>query len=110
MEKLSLIKRVLEDRKASDILVLDVSQLTNIADFFIIATASSTIHARALAEHLREKLGEEGYTVDHVEGLEFGNWVLLDLMDTIVHICTPEWRERYGIEWIWAEARRVEVC
>ncbi|HIQ31190.1 MAG TPA: RsfS/YbeB/iojap family protein, partial [Aquifex aeolicus] len=50
MEKLSLIKRVLEDRKASDILVLDVSQLTNIADFFIIATASSTIHARALAE------------------------------------------------------------
>jgi len=41
--------------------------------------------------------------------MEFGNWILIDLLDVVVHVFTPEWREHYGIEWIWAEARRLEV-
>lgn len=109
MEKLSFLKRTLEDKKAQDVVVLDVSKLTNIADFFVIATASSPVHARALADHLLEEAEKKGYAVDHVEGMEFGNWILVDLIDVIVHIFTPEWREHYGIEWIWAEAKRVEV-
>ncbi len=109
MEKLKLIKKLLEDKKAEDIVVLDVSKLTNIADFFVIASANSSVHAKALAEHLVEEMEKRGYTVDHVEGTEFGNWILIDLLDVIVHIFTPEWRERYGIEWIWSEAGRVEL-
>ncbi|EDP75911.1 ribosome silencing factor [Hydrogenivirga sp. 128-5-R1-1] len=109
MEKLKLIKKLLEDKKAEDVVVLDVSNLTNIADFFVIATANSTIHAKALADYLVDEMEKAGYTVDHVEGTEFGNWILVDLLDVIVHIFTPEWREHYGIEWIWAEARRVEA-
>lgn len=109
MEKLKLIKETLEDKKAEDIVVLDVSGLTNIADYFVIASASSQVHARALAEHLLEKTKEQGMSVDHVEGLEQGDWILVDMLDTLVHIFTPKWREHYGIEWIWSEARRVEV-
>ncbi len=109
MEKLRFIKKTLEDKKAENITLLDVSNLTNIADFFVIATASSPVHARALADYLVEEAKKRGYPVDHVEGLEFGNWILVDMIDVIVHIFTPEWREHYGIEWIWAEAERVEV-
>ena len=109
MEKLRFIKDTLENKKAEDLVILDVSKLTNIADFFVIATANSPVHARALADHLVEEAEKAGYTVDHVEGMEFGNWILIDLLDVIVHIFTPEWREHYGIEWIWAEAERVEI-
>lgn len=106
MEKLKVIQNLLEDKKAEDIKVLDVSRVTNIADYFVIASASSQVHARALGEYLVEKLEERGIEVDHVEGLEFGYWVLIDLLDVIVHIFTPEWRERYGLEWIWSESAR----
>ncbi len=109
MEKLRFLKKTLEDKKAEDVVVLDVSRLTNIADYFIIASASSPVHARALAEHLVEEAQKAGYTVDHVEGMEFGNWILVDLLDVVVHVFTPEWREHYGIEWIWAEAGRLEI-
>jgi len=109
MEKLRFIKKTLEDKKAEDIVILDVSKLTNIGDFFVVATASSPVHGRALAEHLVEEAEKAGYRVDHVEGMEFGNWILVDLLDVIVHIFTPQWREYYGIEWIWAEAERVKL-
>ncbi|HIP42511.1 MAG TPA: ribosome silencing factor [Aquifex aeolicus] len=109
MEKLKLIKEFLENKKAEDIVILDVSNLTNLADYFVIATANSPTHARALADYLEEELEKEGYTIDHVEGKEYGNWILIDLIDTIVHIFTPETREYYGLEWIWADAQKVEV-
>lgn len=109
MEKLRFIKEKLEEKKAENIVVLDVSKLTNIADFFIIATANSTVHARALAEHLEEEAKKAGVEIDHVEGMEFGGWILIDFLDVIVHIFTPELREYYGIEWIWSEAERVKL-
>jgi len=95
--------------RAEDIVILDVSNLTNLADYFVIATANSPTHARALADYLEEELEKKGYTIDHVEGREYGNWILIDLIDTIVHIFTPETREYYGLEWIWADAQKVEV-
>jgi ribosome-associated protein len=109
MEKLRLLRELLENKKAEEVSILDVSKLTNIADFFVIATANSPTHARALANYIVDELEKRGYEVDHVEGMEYGNWILIDLLDVIVHILTGEWRERYGLEWIWAEAERVEV-
>ena len=109
MEKLRFIKEKLEDKKAENMVILDVSKLTNIADFFVIASANSQVHARALADHLIEEAKRSGLEVDHVEGMEFGGWILIDMLDVIVHIFTPEWREYYGIEWIWSEAERVTV-
>lgn len=109
MEKLKLIKKLLEDKKAEDIVILDVSRLTNLADYFVIASANSPTHARALADYLEEELRKLGMEIDHVEGKDYGHWILVDLIDTIVHIFTPETREYYGLEWIWADAEKVKV-
>ncbi len=109
MEKLKLIKNLLEEKKAEDIVILDVSEMTNLADFFVIATANSEIHARSLAEYLEEELSKRGYPLHHIEGLESGKWILADALDIIIHIFTKDWREYYGIEWLWSEAKRVTL-
>ncbi len=109
MEKLKLIKDLLENKKAEDIAILDVSELTNIADYFIIATANSEIHGRALADYLEEELNKRNVPIHHVEGKESGKWILIDALDIIIHIFTKEWRDHYGIEWLWSEAKRVEL-
>jgi ribosome-associated protein len=109
MELLKKIVSLLEEKKGEDIVVLDVSKHTNIADYFVIVTANSTVHARALTDYLIESLGKEGIYPDHVEGLENAYWVLIDFMDIIVHIFQKEWRDYYDLEWLYSTARRVEV-
>jgi len=109
MELLAKIVRLLEEKKAEDIVVLDVSKLTNIADYFVIASANSGVHARALAEYITESLKKEGISPDHVEGLENAYWILIDLLDIIVHIFQKEWREYYDLEWLYHTAERVQV-
>jgi len=109
MELLKKIVSLLEEKKGEDIVVLDVSKHTNIADYFVIATANSTVHARALTDYLIENLGKEEIHPDHVEGLENAYWVLIDFTDIIVHIFQREWRDYYDLEWLYSTARRVEV-
>lgn len=108
-EKLKLIKELLENKKGEDIVVLDVSEFTNIADYFVIATANSSVHAKALADYLTQELKKHGIEPDHIEGLENAHWILIDYLDTIVHIFQKEWREYYDLEWLYGAARRVEV-
>ncbi|WP_448587867.1 ribosome silencing factor [Thermocrinis sp.] len=109
MELLNKVVHLLEEKKAEDIVVLDVSGLTNISDYFVIATANSPIHARALTDHIVETLGKEGITPLHIEGMDNAHWILVDFMDIIVHIFQKEWREYYDIEWLYSNAKRVEV-
>ncbi|AHE95367.1 hypothetical protein THERU_00420 [Thermocrinis ruber] len=109
MELLKKIVSLLEEKKGEDIVVLDVSKHTNIADYFVIVTANSAVHARALTDYLIESLSKEGIYPDHVEGLENAYWVLIDFMDIIVHIFQKEWRDYYDLEWLYSTARRVEV-
>ncbi len=108
-EKLSLIKKLLEDKKAENIVVLDVSKYTNIADYFVISTATSPIHARALADYLRDELEKHGYLVDHTEGFDSANWILVDLVDVIVHIFQEDYRNYYDLEWLYSGAQRIEL-
>ncbi len=108
-ELLRTLKNLLEDKKAEDVVVLDVSKQTNIADYFVIATANSVVHARALLKHLTEELEKMGLKPDHVEGAEEANWILIDLIDIIVHIFLKEWREYYDLEWLYSNAGRVSL-
>ncbi len=108
-ELLKTIKNLLEEKKAEDVVVLDVSKQTNISDYFIIATANSVVHARALLKHLSEELEKIGIKPDHVEGAEESNWILIDLIDIIVHIFQKEWREYYDLEWLYSNAERVSL-
>lgn len=110
MDRLKLIKTLLEDKKAENIVILDVKKHTNIADYFIIATANSTIHAKALAEYLEKEFKQRSIAIDHVEGLnQNSTWILLDLYDIIVHIQTKEAREYYSLDWLWSNCERIDV-
>lgn len=98
----------LEDVKASDITVMDVSELTSITSYMIIASATSSRQAKALAHNVQEKMRELGVEITGVEGEREGEWVLVDLGDIIVHVMQQSAREYYNLEQLWgaAESRR----
>lgn len=101
----------LEDIKGYDIAVMDVRKLTTMASYMIIANATSTRQAKALANNVREKLKELGVDIRGTEGEKEGEWVLVDLGDIIVHIMLPATRAYYNLEQLWgaAESRRQHV-
>ena len=95
----------LEDIKGYEITVMDVRKLTSMATYMVIANASSTRQAKALADNVREKLKELGADVQGVEGDKEGEWVLVDLGDIIVHIMLPATRAYYNLEQLWGAAQ-----
>ncbi|MGZ3498211.1 MAG: ribosome silencing factor [Vulcanimicrobiaceae bacterium] len=92
------------DRKAEDVVEIDIAGKTIIADTFLIATGRSKIQTRSIADSIVEKLKESGHRVIRVEGYTDGNWILLDLGSVVVHIFTPEQRQFYNLERLWADA------
>ena len=98
----SAILEALEDKKGQDIQVLRVSEKTTLADVFILASGTSGIHVKTLADSVEETV-KAGFDLQpgHIEGLENRNWVLLDYGDIIVHLMMPEDREHYKLENLW---------
>ncbi len=103
------IVKVLDDKLAKDIEVLNVSQLTTMADYFILATGGSDRQVQALCDHVEQNLAKEGIFPVNKEGYRTGEWVLLGFDDAIVHIFQSETREFYGLEHIWKDAEIVDV-
>ena len=97
------------DNKAQDVVLLDLRGVTDMTDFFLIASGTSDTHVRALGEHIMAELKKEGFPVHHVEGLEKGRWVLLDFVDFVVHLFHPTLRNFYQLERLWADAQEVPV-
>lgn len=108
-ELLKRIVSVLERHKGEDIVVLDLSELSYITDFFVICTGRSEVHLEALADELEFELKREGIPAWGVEGRRGGRWILLDYGDVVVHIFTPEGRLFFDLERIWNQAKRVEL-
>ena len=105
------IIELIQSKKGEDITVLDVRKITSVADFFIIATGSSNVHVRAIADEVRHKLKtDDGIMPWHVEGFEGLKWVLLDYVDIVVHVFDQKTRDYYSIEKLWEDAvfRRIE--
>jgi len=92
---------VLEDHKAIDTHCLKVSHLTSIMDYMIVTTGRSDRHVRALGDAVREACREAGITVLGTEGKDAGEWILVDLVDVVVHIMLPRVRDFYEIEKLW---------
>ena len=109
MEKLKIIVKALDDKRATDIDVLDISKLTSLGDYFIICTCSSGVQVRACSDEVEEKAKEKGFPPKHIEGYRGGNWILMDFGDTIVHIMERETREFYALERLWIDADKLEI-
>ncbi len=97
----------LEDKKAEDIRIIDISQVSVIADYFIIAGGSNRSQIQALCDNVEEKLGHAGHPIRQVEGYDTANWILMDFGDVIVHVFDKENRLLYDLERIWGDGRQV---
>ncbi|MHB1006367.1 MAG: ribosome silencing factor [Chloroflexota bacterium] len=92
------------DRKAEDILLLDMRPASYVADYFVLCNGTSERHIKALADDIREKLVKEGIRPLHVEGTSDSGWILMDYGDVVVHIFSQEERSYYGLDRLWREA------
>ena len=101
--------QVLVDHKAQDVVMLDLRTVTDMADYFIVASGTSDTHVRATANHVIDALEKEGMPVHSIEGLEQGRWVLLDYVDFVVHVFHPTLRTFYQLERLWGDAPAVTV-
>jgi ribosome-associated protein len=97
------------ERKAQDIVILDLRGLSTATDFFLIASGTSDIQVKAIADHILEESKEAGVRPDHLEGLRGGRWVLLDYIDFVVHVFHPDARAFYQLESLWGDAPRLSV-
>ena len=108
-DKALLLTRFALAKKARDLVVLEVRELTSIADYFIICSGSSDRQVQSIAQGMEENLSEAGHSPFSVEGANRGHWVLMDFSDVIVHIFYEPVREFYDLEGLWGHAPRVEL-
>lgn len=107
MVKLAI--EALEDKKAEEICVIDISEISVLADYFIIAGGSNTSQIQAMSDAVDEKLGKSGYPLKQIEGYQNANWVLLDFGDIIVHVFDKENRLFYDLERIWSDGKKIAL-
>lgn len=98
----------LEDKKAEDIRIINISEISVLGDYFIIASGTNRSQIQALADNVQEKLGRAGVLAKTVEGYETANWVLMDFGDIIVHVFDKENRIFYNLERIWRDGKQVD--
>ena len=108
-EIVKLAVKVMEDKKGTEIKVIDISKVSVIADYFIIAGGSNARQIKALADNVEEKLAELQVFPKSIEGYQNANWVLMDYADVIIHIFNQEERLFYDLERIWTDGQFVTV-
>lgn len=108
-EELEIAVKALDSKKANNIKVLKVEDLTILANYFIIASATSTTQVRALADAVEYKLGEKGVKPKSIDGYQSQTWIVLDYYDVIVHVFLEETRDFYQLERLWADGTPVDI-
>jgi len=108
-EQLTLAIRAAEDKKALDLIALDLRRAAGFADYFVICSGQNARQIRAIADAVIDTLAAHGAKPAHVEGYERSEWILIDYFDLIVHVFAPETRLFYGLERLWGNAERVEI-
>jgi ribosome-associated protein len=104
-----LAAQVCLDSKANDVVLLDLHGVTDMTDYFVIASGTSDTHVRSVAEHVVEALGAAGVRVRAADGVAHGRWVVLDFVDFVVHVFHPSMRAFYQLERLWGDARELAV-
>lgn len=102
-----LAAHVLDDKKASDIVIIDISEKASFADYFVIASGGSERQIGALADEVDDKFAKEGIQLKNIEGKQTSGWILIDFGDVIINVLTNEMRERYNIERVWGDCNII---
>lgn len=108
-ELLNIAAQELYDRKGFNILALDVREISSITDSILIAEGNIERHVTALSDSVIDKLREHGEKPVYVEGQEEGDWVIIDYIDFMVHVFTPEYREKYQLEVLWNKGKLIDL-
>ncbi len=99
----------LSEKKAEDLRIIEISEISPLADYFIIATGANTNQIQAMVDAVDEELSKAGHPVKQIEGNRNSSWILMDYSDIIVHIFSKEDRLFYDLEKIWTDGKRIEV-
>lgn len=97
------------DLKAQDVVLLDLKGVTDMTDYFVVASGTSDTHVRSIAQRVVEGMAKFGLKANHVEGEDTGRWVLVDFVDFVVHVFHPSMRSFYQIERLWGDAPAVSI-
>ncbi len=106
IDKVKMCSKYAEEKKADDVLMLELAGLTDIADYFVLANGTSERHVKTISEHIEASMKKDGIKPFSVEGYNDGRWVIIDYRDVIVHIFLEPLRELYDLESLWIEAKK----
>ena len=109
LTKVNMCGAYAEEKKAKDILILEMAGLTDMADYFMLASGTSERHVRTIADHILKSMKSQGTKPQLIEGTNEGRWVIIDYRDIVVHIFIEPLRELYDLESLWIEAKRHRV-
>lgn len=109
IEILKTIINALDDKKAENIQIIDISEISTVADYFIITNGTNRSQIQALSDNVQEKLAAKGIHPKNIEGYNTANWILLDYSDILIHIFDKESRGFYDLERIWRDAQCVDI-
>ncbi|MFC7684609.1 ribosome silencing factor [Ureibacillus sp. GCM10028918] len=106
---LEIAYKALDDKRAEDIVVLNMENISLLADYFLICNGNSDRQAQAIAREVQEKAQENGYEVKRIEGFDSARWILVDLGDVVVHIFHKDERAFYNLERLWGDAPHLDL-
>ncbi|SDW89852.1 ribosome silencing factor [Paenibacillus sp. CF384] len=109
-ELLKLVVKAADDKKAQNVIALDLKNISLVADYFVICHGNSDVQVQAITTEIRKQAESRGVRVRGIEGQDTGRWILVDIGDVVVHIFHREEREYYNIERLWSDAKVVEFA
>ena len=108
-EKLQIVVKALDSKKAKDLKVIKIDDITSICDYFVIATGSSSTQVRALSDEVDYQMGLLGVNPERMEGSGKNSWILIDYSDVVVHVFDNEAREFYNLDKLWADGTEISI-
>lgn len=108
-EQSILTAKAISSKKGFNIKLIEIGDISSLADYMVIATGTSSTHVKAIADEVEYQLDEAGISVSHIEGYRSNSWILLDYVDVIVHIFSDEAREFYDLERLWQDGKEIDI-
>lgn len=109
MDALKIALKAADDKKAQDILALDISKIASFASYFLFCTGESSRQMQAIADEIRKRLKKSGIQSSHVEGYSNSEWILMDYFDLVIHIFSKEARAFYDLERLWRDGKKLDA-